>query len=131
MTSGVRSFVPFVLVAIGLVACSGDDQGGNEPDSAPPDGATPDAGVDAPAATPSAAFEVRFARLDSCAAIVAGSVRTVSPDDGKLSGQAHVAFNGAEYAVVYLDDRNALPDRRDYFSRVDANGNVVAGSEVQ
>jgi hypothetical protein len=67
-----------------------------------------------------------FAFLDDEGVEIPGSVETLSTD----ALFPRVAFNGAEYAVVYVDEDAPFENRRVVFARVDLDGRVVPGSQV-
>jgi hypothetical protein len=72
-------------------------------------------------------WESMFAWLDDQLQPIAGTERVVSPNDGHDSYLADIAWSGSELGIVYGDNRNDVDHV--YFARLDANGELIAGSE--
>ena len=70
--------------------------------------------------------EIYFNRIDMAGAPVGTDVRITS--NAGFSGQPDLNWTGAEYAVVWTDDRDG--NREIYFNRADETG-LVAGSDVR
>ena len=67
--------------------------------------------------------EIYFARLDPSGAKIGADVRVTQVNSNKNG--VRVAWNGAEYALVWSDERDGNPEI--YFARLDSSGTKIGG----